>query len=135
MKNYVLALVFDHTFEYVLLMNRKQEPYTGKLNGIGGKIEDGETPLEAINREYYEETNYEPIHLKFLLTCTFPDEHLHVFYGSIKKQEILVKENHEGIYDWYKIENSFFDVNNDTLAGGGNLPYFIKFALDTKNGK
>lgn len=134
MKEFVLALVFDENYENLLLMRRKKEPYTGLLNGIGGKIDNGETPHEAVKREFYEETNFDEIDLDLLVTMVFENEHLHVFSGSMPLQDIIIKENHEGVYDWYEIDDSFFDCMNNDLAGGGNLPYFIRFAIDTKNG-
>ncbi len=132
MKEFVLALVFDQSHNHLLLMERKKDPYTGLLNGIGGKVDPGETPLQAMKREFIEETGYTmnpDIHE--LVTLTFPNEHLHVYYVSIEKQPIIVKENHEGIYDWYEVKEEFFDTLNPNLAGGGNLSYFIKYALDT----
>ncbi|GAF39411.1 hypothetical protein FC83_GL000627 [Agrilactobacillus composti DSM 18527 = JCM 14202] len=40
----------------VLLLNRYNKPYIGQWNGIGGKIEPGETPQAGIKREILEET-------------------------------------------------------------------------------
>jgi len=59
-KDYVLAFVFCYMEEgepYVLLLKKiKPEWQRGMLNGIGGKIEHGEQPLEAMSREWTEET-------------------------------------------------------------------------------
>lgn len=54
---YVNGFLFDPTLRHVVLM-RKNKPVQqeGLLNGIGGKIEKGETPLEAMIREFKEET-------------------------------------------------------------------------------
>jgi len=42
---------------YVVLVEKTHPPYlTGKLNAVGGKIEEDETPLEAMQREFHEET-------------------------------------------------------------------------------
>jgi 8-oxo-dGTP diphosphatase len=40
----------------VLIQKTRPEWQAGKLNGIGGKIEDGETGIEAMIREFQEET-------------------------------------------------------------------------------
>lgn len=54
---YVVGFMFDREREYVALVTKiKPEWQRGSLNGIGGKIEPGETPLEAMNREFEEET-------------------------------------------------------------------------------
>lgn len=134
MKKYVLGMVFDPSFEHLLLMKRKKNPYNGLLNGIGGKIDEGETPLESIQREFKEETEFESYNrLELMFTMQFENEEMHVYFIEVDKQVIKVKENHEGIYDWYEVNDSFFDCLNEELAGGGNLPYFIKFCIDTYN--
>lgn len=45
--------------DYCLMMHRnkkKNDPNQGKFIGVGGKIQDGETPLACIKREVFEET-------------------------------------------------------------------------------
>jgi 8-oxo-dGTP diphosphatase len=52
---YVLGFAFDG--EWVLLLQKQRPAWqAGKLNGIGGKIEPGEAPLDAMRREFFEET-------------------------------------------------------------------------------
>lgn len=54
---YVVGFVFTSDHQHVALI-RKERPkwQAGRLNGIGGKIEPGETHLEAMVREFEEET-------------------------------------------------------------------------------
>lgn len=56
-KQYVLGFVFNTSMTEVVLM-RKNRPIEqqGKLNGVGGKVEDGESSMEAMIRECQEET-------------------------------------------------------------------------------
>lgn len=57
MKQYVLGFAFNEAKDRVVLINKlKPEWQKGKLNGIGGKIENGEMPGEAMEREFLEET-------------------------------------------------------------------------------
>ena len=59
MKEYVLGFAFDARLSTVLLIQKtKPEWQCGKLNGVGGKIEEGETPLQAMEREFEEETRF-----------------------------------------------------------------------------
>jgi 8-oxo-dGTP diphosphatase len=54
---YTLAFIFSKRREKVLLITKNRPDYqVGKLNGVGGKLERGETPLEGIIREVREET-------------------------------------------------------------------------------
>lgn len=56
-KRYVLAFLFDKDEENVLLIRKNRPDFqAGKLNGLGGKIKDGETPLEAVSRVVAEES-------------------------------------------------------------------------------
>jgi 8-oxo-dGTP diphosphatase len=53
---YVVGFGFTKDKQKVLLINKlKPEWQKGYLNGIGGKIEISETPIQAMNREAYEE--------------------------------------------------------------------------------
>jgi 8-oxo-dGTP pyrophosphatase MutT (NUDIX family) len=54
---YVLGFAFSEDLEYLLLIEKKRPKWqAGKLNGIGGKIDDNEEPLDAMVREFKEET-------------------------------------------------------------------------------
>jgi len=56
-KEYVLGFAFDAEDEkVVLILKQKPDWQKGRFNGIGGKIEPGETPHEAMAREFTEET-------------------------------------------------------------------------------
>jgi 8-oxo-dGTP diphosphatase len=57
MQLYSLGLVFDSTCTKVLLMHKTRPDWQkGKLNGIGGKVEEGEDNLGCMVRETFEET-------------------------------------------------------------------------------
>lgn len=54
--SYVAGFLFDPNLTRVALVRKgKPEWQAGRLNGIGGKIEPGETALEAMRREFLEE--------------------------------------------------------------------------------
>lgn len=55
---YVVGFVFDREAQRVVLIRKKRPDWqAGKLNGVGGHVEDyDETMEQAIAREFYEET-------------------------------------------------------------------------------
>lgn len=60
MINYVAGFMFSKDGRYVAMVHKeKPEWQKGKLNAVGGKIEDGEDPYEAMAREFKEETGVE----------------------------------------------------------------------------
>jgi len=51
---------FLHSAEFVLLVRKNQPEWqAGKLNGVGGKMEMHELALDAMRREFHEETGHE----------------------------------------------------------------------------
>lgn len=52
MVTYVLGLVFDSTRErVVLILKSRPQKQAGRLNGISGKVQQGEAPVETMVRE------------------------------------------------------------------------------------
>lgn len=57
---WVNGFAFTPNRERVLLIEKRKPAWmAGKLNGIGGKVEPGETPIEAMVREMREEAGIE----------------------------------------------------------------------------
>lgn len=57
-KSYCCGFLFDLNGNRVLLIQKRKPAWQNlKYNGVGGAIEEGETPLNAMIREAYEETN------------------------------------------------------------------------------
>ncbi len=57
MNDYCLGFLFNIDRDSVLLIEKQKPPWQkGKLNGVGGLIEDGENAEQAMVREFYEET-------------------------------------------------------------------------------
>ncbi len=62
MKSMVLGFAFSADRKQVLLIEKKRPKWqAGYFNGIGGHVEDGETPLEAMYREGCEEANLDRV--------------------------------------------------------------------------
>lgn len=54
MTEYCLGFVFDSSLSSVVLVQKESGPYVGMWNGLGGKVEEGETSFEAMRRKYSE---------------------------------------------------------------------------------
>jgi 8-oxo-dGTP diphosphatase len=74
-KKYVVGFAFSHDYSRVVLI-RKNKPkwQVGLLNGVGGKLEDGEDYIDAMEREFKEEAGVDvkrwfPISLMMLPDC------------------------------------------------------------------
>lgn len=73
MINYVVGFVFDEYNKRVLLIKKNRPEWqVGKYNGVGGKVEDNETPYEAMVRECEEECGL--LLYNWLLVDTFTDD-------------------------------------------------------------
>lgn len=50
------TLCFIRKDDEILMLNREKAPLQGLWNGVGGKMEENETPMACILREIEEET-------------------------------------------------------------------------------
>jgi 8-oxo-dGTP diphosphatase len=54
---YVVGFLLDPTLSKVVLIRKLRPEFQhGLLNGVGGHVEDGESPDAAMEREFFEET-------------------------------------------------------------------------------
>ena len=62
MKHYVLGFHFNTQKDRILLVKKLRPDWmAGRWNGIGGKVEEHETPHEAMRRESIEETGIDTV--------------------------------------------------------------------------
>jgi len=101
---YVVGFMMDPTLSKVVLIRKiKPEWQKGLINGVGGKIGDnieGETPEQAIDREFKEEAGVEGLDWKPYLTLTTPHSELHFFraIGNVHRAQTRTGE-FVSIYD------------------------------------
>lgn len=67
----LVTLLFLRRDNQILLAMKKRGFGVGKWNGVGGKVEPGETPLQAIIRECQEEVGVTPINPKLVGSILF----------------------------------------------------------------
>ncbi len=101
------TLVFVLRGNEVLLIHKKRGLGAGKINGPGGKIEQGETPLQAGVREVEEELKITPFNLEEMGTLHFQFVdglaiHCVVFIATGFRG--TPKETDEAIPEWFVID-------------------------------
>jgi len=110
--------------------NKSDIPYPNYWSFIGGEIEEGENPLQGIERECLEEIGIKPINIKLIDKIFIPpnnpseNDEVFIFKGEIDKEvdEIILTEGQ-------KVEYFYFDDIFNL-----KLPAVVKkFILENKN--
>lgn len=100
---YLRTLCFVFSGEDVLLVQRRRDPDAGLWNAPGGKVNLGEDPQEAAQRELEEETGLR-IPLRFLGIATVivrsTREHWAIFLFSGRARSRAVTPSEEGPLRW-----------------------------------
>ena len=126
MKKLNVIIVFNNKEDKILMCKRTKEPYKGKLNLVGGKVEKGEDELQAAYRELEEETGISKndIILTNLMNFDYKlqDMELEVYVGKLNKEVKLVEEINKLF--WIDKNDNFFDV--EKYAGEGNIGHMLK---------
>lgn len=128
---YTLCLI--RRGEQILLLNREHPTWMGRWNGIGGKLEEGETPEQSAVREIEEETGIQVEQLEWRgIVSWISDEkqrgYMHVFLAEISEEYHYETPIHtaEGILDWKSIDWILHPKNEGVTD---SIPYFLPRAL------
>ena len=141
MKEYVVGFAFDHSCKAVLLIHRVK-PYSllGFVGGIGGKIKKGELPIQAMVREFKEETGVETDSPDWNYYCLMRGEDFEIcFYymiGGAHDAASIGDGVHDaasigdGVVEWSEVD----DLPPNIIS---NLNWLIPLALnnDFQKGK
>lgn len=126
MQGYNCVMVYNSSRSKLLFCKRIKDPYEGKYNLVGGKIEPGEEGLSAAYRELEEETGItrEDIILKHMMNFTYFNQNcvVEVYVGSLKREVGLKPEKHPLL--WLDMSEDFFDL--DRFAGEGNIGHMVE---------
>ena len=122
---YVAGLLFNKNKTEVALI-RKNRPgwQAGKLNAIGGKLEEGESPLDAMIREFSEETGIYHSDWRLFTVLTGESFEVNFFVGYADYLSRLISMTDEKVEVW-----TLNEVPNmeDKIS---NLNWLIPLALD-----
>ncbi len=110
-----LTLLFLVEDDSVVLAMKKRGFGAGRWNGVGGKLDEGETVIGALVRECQEEISVTPTHFKKYAEITFDEEHtgvrsqmlVHVFIAT--KWDGDPTESEEMAPEWFKIHELPFE--------------------------
>ncbi len=88
---YVLGFAFAPALERVVLIEKKRPAWqAGRINGVGGHIEPGETALVAMVREFEEETGVRQELWTHRLNMLGPEWHMAVFSTVLTSPQLGV---------------------------------------------
>lgn len=85
-------------------VKKKNDMHQGKWNGLGGKLEAGETPEECAIREIYEESGLRARNIELKGLLTFPgfanEEDWYAFVFTVHDFEGELIDSPEGYLSW-----------------------------------
>ena len=126
MQGYNCIMVYNKDNTKLLFCKRTKDPYKGLYNLNGGKIESGESGIEAAYRELQEETGItsQDILLRHMMDFTYynQDCFVEVYAGKLTKDIDLKDEMHPLI--WLDVNENFFDMSR--FAGEGNIGHMVE---------
>lgn len=130
MKNYVLGFMFSPSQRDVLLISKtKPDWQEGKLNGIGGMIEQPESGVAAMIREFKEETDI----------CTMEDQWRQFATLNGKDYQVVCfKTKSDLIWEAKSItEEEVFQIQVDEFDKYDlveNVRWLVEMAMDNDSG-
>ena len=126
MKKYNVSVIFDKTEKKLLMCKRVKEPFKGKLNFVGGKVEPNETEDDAAYRELFEETGISKNDITLTRVLDFKyylsNIELEVYCGKLKKEVTLKEELNKLL--WVDRAENFCDT--ERFAGNMNIEHIIR---------
>jgi 8-oxo-dGTP diphosphatase len=122
MQEYACGFLFSADRHRVLLIRKRRPAWQeGKLNGVGGKLEPGESPRDAMIREFREEASLHIDSWQHILTLSGDDWRGHFFraFGPVDEAIAITDEKLE----IHRVET----LPGDTIP---NLHWMIPLMVD-----
>jgi 8-oxo-dGTP diphosphatase len=130
------TICFCYRGDLVLVLHRSRPPNQGRWNGLGGKIQPGETPSACVEREMVEEAG---IDLTQSPSCRFagivtwelgvdptgPSQGMYAFLAELPPEMATWEEERsirEGILAWKPLE-WVCNLHNGSVVD--NIPHFL----------
>jgi 8-oxo-dGTP diphosphatase len=131
---YVVGFVFNKSMTRVALIRKNRPSWqAGKLNGIGGHIEERETAVKAMEREFYEETGVMINELKWEKVGVMYRDDEDYFQCHFFRY-ISVNEDIDFLAPGITDEKVEVHCLNDLSESLSNVPWLIGMCLDLNPG-
>src|ERR1700733_11050740 len=103
-QEYATGFLFNTNRTKVVLLEKIKPMWQrGRLNGVGGKVEPGESALVAMRREFLEEADLEVLDWRQFITLSGPGFAVNFFYAFETDARLTVirsvTEEQVGVYD------------------------------------
>ncbi len=130
------TLCFIKRGDEILMLNRNYPTWMGSWNGVGGRMEDGESPKECILREVFEETGIKLSDARDCGALTWRSEGngpggSHLFLAEVPKEfhYDTPRGMEEGILDWKKTSWIYHPENTGVIK---NIQRFLPIMINDK---
>ena len=121
---YVNGFLFSPDFKKIVLIRKiRPEFQIGKLNGIGGKINLGESPNESMKREFLEEAGLEINYWQHFLTLSGDVWEVEFFFSTSEDYLSASTQTDENIEIHYTFNLAEIEIIP-------NLKWIIPMAMD-----
>lgn len=121
-----VGFVFTPDFSQVLLITKNRPPWqAGLINGLGGKCEVGESTIQCVARETFEEANLqiEPRHWRFITDITSAEWRVDFFAAVFDGHMNQAQAQTDELIAWYLVQRLPLNVIS-------NLRWLIPLAVD-----
>ena len=122
---YVCGFLFDEATENIVLLKRNKPPsQAGLYNGLGGKVEPNERPIDTMQREFKEESG---VYIENWIEFACLEQAEGISYFFYAKSDILLD-----VYSAEEQEVRAFKINDalNHLPLMPNLKWLILMCLD-----
>jgi 8-oxo-dGTP diphosphatase len=126
MQGYNVLMIYNKEMDRLLMCKRLKDPYKGLNNLVGGKIESGESGIDAAYRELLEETGIsrDEVVLHHVMDFTYYLQmcYVEVYAGKLNRDVNVAGDENE-LY-WSHLDRDFFDMK--LFAGEGNIGHMLE---------
>jgi 8-oxo-dGTP diphosphatase len=129
------TLCFVKRNNEILMLNRNFPPNMGLWNGVGGKVDPGETPEQSVIREVWEEAGISLNEVRFAGVLTWSNEQrssdIYLYLAEVPGDYPYpaVQDTEEGLIAWKPLQ-WIIDPRNQGVVS--NIPRFLPELLAEK---